>query len=287
MSEPALIGVASGLGAPDGACADGPVALCESPLLAALSRKGCLEVLRPLPADAPRAALAGLCRTLAARAAGLVRGGARPVVVGGDHSCAVGTWAGVHAALDGAPLGLIWVDAHMDAHTPATSPSGALHGMPLAVLLGFGETDLTTLAGSAPVLQAEHVCVVGVRSYEPEEAALLSRLGVKVVFARELRQRGWEALWPELETRVARGTAGYGISIDLDAIDPSEAPGVGTPVGSGLSARALLDWLGDRAADPRLLAVEMSEYNPHRDRGELTLKLLVRMIHACCRGGRS
>jgi len=208
-----------------------------------------------------------------------------PVVVGGDHACAIGTWSGVRAAL--APhqaMGLIWVDAHMDSHVPKTSPTGALHGMPVACLLGYGDTALTTLAGPSPKLRPGQVCLIGVRSFEGGERALLERLGVRVFFMEEVRARGFAAVWDEAVGHVSRDTAGYGVSIDLDAIDPGDAPGVGTPERAGIAADDLIEAVRRGHGDPRLLAVEIAEYNPHQDHDRLTLRLLRRLICAAVAG---
>jgi hypothetical protein len=153
---------------------------------------------------------------------------------------ATGTWSGAAAALrPRGALGLLWIDAHMDAHRPHTSPSGNLHGMPLACLLGHGEPALATLAG-APALAPAHVCLVGVRSYEAEEAQLLEQLGVRVFLMDEVRRRGLPAVLREAHAVVTRGTAGFGVTLDVDAVDPQEAPGVGTPAPGGLRAGSLL-----------------------------------------------
>ena len=135
-----------------------------------------------------------------------------PLVLGGDHSIAMGTWRGVANAVDG-KLGLLWIDAHLDAHTPETSHSGKLHGMPLAALLGqTGDALCEPGAALAP----EHVCVVGVRSFEPEEAALASALGVRIYTIAEIERRGLGEVLREAAARVQTGTAAYGITRDLD-----------------------------------------------------------------------
>jgi len=209
----------------------------------------------------------------------LLRGGHFPLVLGGDHSCGIGTWSGAARAVrPRGPLGLVWIDAHMDAHVPATSPTGNLHGMPLACLLGEGDSRLSTLA-DAPALRPEHLCLVGIRSYEDGEAALLSRLGVRVIHIEEIERRGLAAALDEAVAIATRGTAGFGLSIDLDALDPAHAPGVGTPVEGGLDAAALLASLSAHAGDPRLCALEIAEYNPVHDDGR-TAALAMRIASA-------
>src|SRR6185312_12601052 len=175
-------------------------------------------------------AVSKLCGLLASAVAESLRRGRLPCVLGGDHSCAGGTWTGVARATKGA-LGLVWVDAHMDAHTPKTSHTGRLHGMPLAWLLGQDDDPLYGLA--AGVVEPRHVCLVGVRSFEREEEARLKDLGVRVIYMSEVRKRGVAAVIEEAVGIATRGTAAYGISIDLDVVTPEEAPGVGTPVAGG------------------------------------------------------
>jgi arginase len=199
-----------------------------------------------------------------------------PLVIGGDHSCAIGTWSGVGAALKqgenkDARLGLIWFDAHMDAHTPATSPSQALHGMPLACLLGYGDAHLTDLMDHGvgekhrPVLRPEDVCLIGVRSFEWGEAALLHQLGVRVYFMAEVRERGLPEIVREALLRVRRETDGFGVSIDLDVLEPAEEPGVGSPVPGGIALHDMLEALAWVRATSGLKALEIVEYNPYSD----------------------
>ena len=284
MRDVAIIGVASGWGARDRRCGDGPLSLRDSGVLHCLNGKAGkisgFEILHA--ADSPQnrdalARVAELDHRLALLVSAKLEQRVLPVVVGGDHACAVGTWSGVRTALPPREeLGLIWIDAHMDSHIPATSPSGALHGMPLACLLGEGPEPLTKIAGPAPKLRPKHVCLVGVRSFESGERAFH--------FMDEVRARGFAAVWREAVEYVKQGTAGYGITIDLDAIDPGEAPGVGTPVREGIAGDDLVQAVRQLHDDHELLAVEIAEYNPYEDRERLTLKLLRRLICAAVAG---
>ena len=263
-----IVGAALGQGAQDRGCASGPHALRSAGLLPRLRASGLDAVwettLGTEIATAPLAAVRGLSLRLSQRVKNILQAGQFPVVIGGDHSCAIGTWSGVAAAVTSrGALGLLWIDAHMDAHVPATSPSGALHGMPLACLLGCGEASLVGIAGGC--VRPENVCLVGVRSFESGEAELLARLGVRIIFMDEVRRRGLPAVLDEAQRLVRRATAGFGISLDVDALDPREAPGVGSPVPGGLSADALSRSLGALAADDRLLGLEIAEYNPFHD----------------------
>lgn len=225
-------------------------------------------------AGSPIAAVSAVTERLARRIDELVSRGRLPLVLGGDHSCAIGTWKGIARALaPRGPLGLVWIDAHMDAHTPETTPSGMLHGMPLACLLGHGDPRLTAIADGAR-LDPRRVCLIGVRSFETGEAALLERLGVRAFLMHEVAQRGLSAVLAEALTIARDGAGGYGISLDLDALDPREAPGVGTPVPGGIRAFALRRALARLADDPALAALEIAEYNPHHDRRGATARLI-------------
>jgi ornithine--oxo-acid transaminase len=282
-----IVGVASGLGAESPGCGDGPARLRLAGVDAHLAARGLTinwgEILFPdaAPDEATTAAVCRLCSRLARTVSGTLRTGALPLVLGGDHSCAMGTWRGVAEAAEG-PVGLLWIDAHLDAHTPDSSHTGRLHGMPLAALLGQGGDQLCV---ERAVLAPEHVCVIGVRSFEPEEAALLAALGVRVYPMREIARRGLPAVLDEALARVRRGTVGYGVTLDLDAIDPADAPGVTTPIARGLRAAALLPALEALVRDAPPLAVEIVEFDPHRDAGGATAELVERTAAALLGAG--
>lgn len=277
-----MLGAACGAGAPDPRCAEGPAALCAAQAIETARERG-LDIawageIAPRAGPDPRAAVAGLAETLAARVAALLVRGALPVVLGGDHSCAIGTWSGVARVLaPRGPLGLVWIDAHMDAHTPATSPSGMLHGMPLACLLGYGDEGLARAPGRGR-LDPARVRLVGVRSYEPGEAALLHRLGVRVHFMSEVARRGFDAVLAEALGAVARGAAGVGLSLDLDALDPRDCPAVSSLVARGIRREALARALARTLPRVPLVAVEIVEYNPYRDRDGLGAQLVAELL---------
>jgi arginase len=198
-----------------------------------------------------------------------------PVVIGGDHGIAMGTWAGVVHELNAKEkFGLIWIDAHMDAHTMETTPSKAYHGMPLAVLLGFGDHSLVNLLREGPILNPAHVCLIGIRSFEEGEAALLKHLGVRIYFMKDVRSRGFASIFEEALDYVKQGTEGFGLSIDMDGFDPLEAPGVGTPEPNGLNAAEVMPALSLLHEDPFFKALEIVEYNPDRDKENKTLFLI-------------
>ncbi|MBI2754899.1 MAG: arginase [Betaproteobacteria bacterium] len=293
-----LIGVASGLGGADGNCAQGPARLAAGGLDAHLRRSGghaaWAETLVPQRlGGGVRRAVAQLCARLAAQVAESIRGGRLPCVIGGDHSCAAGTWMGAARALEchrrredssrlGGRLGLVWIDAHMDAHTPGTSPSGRLHGMPLAALLGQCDHALEGLEDGA--LAGRHICLVGVRSFEPEEAALLARLGVTAFGMQDIVRRGLKRVLEEARSIAGAGTAGYGVTLDLDALDPADAPAVATPAPHGIRGDELVQALEPIGRDPRLAAFELAEYCPRRDRSRRTERLILRILSAALCG---
>ncbi|MBI4754011.1 MAG: ornithine--oxo-acid transaminase [Betaproteobacteria bacterium] len=270
-----IIPVPSALGAPDGGVAGGPEALRHAGLLTALHRGGheatWVPPLYPLSRADRCDALAELCERLAGTVAASGRAGRLPVVIGGDHAIAAGTWRGTAAAMAGPP-GLLWIDAHLDAHVAEDSVSGNLHGMPLALLLGAGDPRL-----ASDVLSPRHVCVLGARQWEPEEMLRLRRFGVRVIDDAEIARRGFAEVLREATERVATGTAGFGITCDLDVFSPDEAPGVSTPAAGGQPAADWLAALRGLAARPDCVAVEIVECDGARDRDDRTARLAVRL----------
>lgn len=195
-----------------------------------------------------------------------------PLVLGGDHSIAIGTWSGVKGALENEDMGLIWIDAHLDAHIPQTSPSLNIHGMPVAILLGHGDSRFTSLGELGPKLKPENLCLIGIRSFEQGEANLLNDLGVKVYMMKEVQERGFAAVFKEARSNISARR--FGLSIDVDGFDPEEAPGTGTPEASGLQLKDVKEALYGLAKDPDFLALEITEFNPHRDLNNKTSHLV-------------
>jgi len=275
-----LIGVASGIGAQDPGCEKGAWAIKHSHWMHRLAEvTEWSDLIYPRDGLDRWASLADLATRVGDEVVRTLEEGNFPVVLGGDHSCALGTWSGVARALNGrGPLGLLWIDAHMDSHIPETSASHAIHGMPLAALLGRGQHALVSLAGREAILRPEHVCLLAVRSYEEAEAELLNRLEVRVISQAEVLRRGLDTCLAEALLRIGTGTAGFGVSLDLDAIDPIQAPGVGSPEPAGLDAQRLVAALAPALADQRLLALEIAEYNPEHDRSQRTLRLIVDLL---------
>ncbi len=204
----------------------------------------------------------------------------RFITLGGDHSSAIGTWSGVSTRIaQQGDLGLIWFDAHMDSHTPQTTHSGNIHGMPLAALLGYGDSRLTKILSDRPKIKAENLCLIGVRSFESEEKILLDTLNVRIFYAEEVAERGIKTVLNEALKIATTGTAGFGISFDLDVIDPQQAPAVGTPEPQGLATEPLLEALKMWNRHPALLGLEIAEFTPQLDQDHRTEKLIAELIN--------
>lgn len=281
-----LLPVAYGGGARYRGCEDAPAALLSLGVEAACRRNG-HRVERGdtlFPGSGERwPVLAALLRAHAANVTRCVKEGHLPVVIGGDHSIAAGTWRGVGAALH-QPPGLIWIDAHLDAHTPATTPSNNPHGMPLAALFGHGSQEMTGVDG--PDLDPKRVVLIGLRSWEAEEHALLEKLGVHLYDMATVARHGLPTIM-RYALEIARGPDGldgglFGISLDLDAIDPHDASAVGTPAAHGLYANELLTVLRGLVYEPGFCAAELVEYNPRLDvaghSGRLAVELLAALF---------
>lgn len=284
VRTPQIIGAAIGLGAKDSRCEHGPAALQAAGILDRLQQQlptstwtGILHARGNARGSDVLPSIAAFCTRLARATYKAARTNRCAWIIGGDHSCAIGSWSGIASAYDG-PFGLIWVDAHLDSHTPASSPSGAVHGMPLACLLGAGAPQLTEVGGYGPKLRAQNVCVIGVRSFEPAEELLLQRLGVHIVLMDEVRRRGMPAVVAEAIDRVSRNTASFGITIDLDVVDPRDAPGVGSPEPGGIAGVELVQALGQLAGHQDLAGVEIAEFNPERDVNGATATLIYELL---------
>jgi len=294
MAAIALIGAASGWGAGFRQTEDGPAALRDLGLAEWLRGDGVAVDWRAMVQSERRwrghgepstgtifDLVARFNEALADAVAQAMREGAFPIVLGGDHANAMGTWGGVARGLGGKPFGLIWMDAHLDAHTLATTPSMNPHGMPAAALLGHGDPRFLEICGGA--VRPDHFCYIGARSWEAEEAALLSRLGVRIMAMPEVHRRGIAACLAEARDIATRGAAGFGLTIDLDGFDPQDAPGIGLKCADGLRAGPTLAALRALANHPRLVAVEIVEYIPEFDQ-DLRTARLVRDLVAALRG---
>ncbi len=212
---------------------------------------------------------------LASRLAQTIAADIFPVVIGGDHSIAMGTWSGVVDALDAyEDFALIWVDAHLDAHTPETSLSHAIHGMPVAHLLGLGERKLAELLDRRPKIKPENFIYLGIRSFEQAEIDLIRSLGIRIYDIKEINAKGFKAIFKEVIESLSKQVSHFGLTIDLDAFDPSDAPGVGSPEENGLFKKDVLPALRGLAKNPQLAAVEIAEFNPTLDVQNKTQQLI-------------
>ena len=203
-----------------------------------------------------------------------------PVNIGGDHSCAIGMWSGISTALNNNHnLGLIWIDAHLDAHTPTTSPTGNIHGMPAAALLGYGHQQLTYILNKNPKLKPHNLCYIGIRSYEMREHELLKNLGVKIFYIEDVIKYGFKKILSKAFDLLLKTTSSIGLTIDLDGLDPSDAPGVGTPVSNGIKANEFISAIKELPI-PKLVGLEIVEYNPTLDINNQTAQLMLQIISA-------
>lgn len=276
--ELSLIGVASGVGAASRGCENGPL-VCQQSEHLGISPLNWVEILQPKHLPSKLETIAELAQRLARHTFSLVHQRNQFVVIGGDHSCAIGTWSGAAAALrPSGDLGLIWIDAHLDAHTPDTTPSGNIHGMPVASLLGYGSPQLTQILDKNPKLKPQNLCYVGVRDFEVEEQTLIERLGVRVYYMDEVRKRGLHAVLGEALTKITQNTVAFGVSIDIDVMEPSDAPGTGINVADGISAKELVKSLRLFSGHPKFLGMEIAEFDPRRDQNRKTEKLIGELI---------
>jgi arginase len=225
------------------------------------------------------AAVKSVCEEVSQRAAAIVSEGLFPIFLGGDHSISIGTVSGVARSTSGERTGLIWADAHADFNTTATSPSGNIHGMPLATLTGRGHPDLVGIGGPGASVRAEDVVIIGLRSVDVEEKNLLHEAGVKVYTMREIDAYG--------AARVVRGAIRdlahvdrVHLSFDLDVVDPEVAPGVGTPIRGGLTyreAHLLMELINEAGI---VSSLDMVEVNPILDVKNGTATLAVELVES-------
>jgi arginase len=220
------------------------------------------------------------CERLAVDVRTALEGGELPVVLGGDHSIAIGSVSGVTSfyAGRGETVGLIWFDAHADMNTPETSPSGNIHGMPLAVLLGHGAPELTGIEGFSPKLDPRLCAHIGARDVDPGERELIQKLGIRFFTMREIDERGMSACVDEAIHIASQATAGYHVTLDVDALDPGDAPGSGTVVRGGLTYREAHLAMEKIAEAGGALALEVVEINTALDINNRTAELGVELI---------
>jgi arginase len=235
------------------------------------------------PAGEPKARyltqIAHTCVRLAEMVERAAGQGYTPLVLGGDHSCAVGTVAGMarHFRARERSIGVVWIDAHADMNTPESSPSGNVHGMPLACIIGQGPAELATIGGAVPMVAAKNVAIVGLRSVDEIERLNVRGAGVHPFTMRDIDERGLRNVMQEAIHFASSGTAGFHLSLDMDAVDPAEAPGVGTPVHGGITYREA-HLAMEMVCDSGLMtSLDLVEVNPVMDEANKTAILGVEL----------
>ncbi|MGQ0767077.1 MAG: arginase [Gemmatimonadota bacterium] len=220
------------------------------------------------------------CVQIAALTREAVLAGEVPVLLGGDHSLSAGSAAGVASAIAGRGqrIGLLWLDAHSDIHTPMTSASGNVHGMPVAHLLGYGDPGLATIAVPGPAVRSANAVLVGLRDVDAPEKENIKQWGVTAFTMSDIDERGIADVMRDALAKAGEGTAGVHVSLDMDFVDPHDAPGVGTPVRGGVTFREAHLAMEMIAASGRLLGLDVVEVNPVLDRENQTAQLAVELV---------
>lgn len=224
--------------------------------------------------------IAEAVQELAARVERILQDESIPVVLGGDHSIAIGTVSGLSAFYHRKKqrVGVIWFDAHGDMNTPETSPSGNIHGMPFAAILGKGARELTEIGGFTPKVLPEDCVLIGARDVDTSEAEVMRASGVRIYTMREVDERGMSVIVDEAITIASRNTIGFHVTMDMDFVDPDYAPGVGTPVPGGPTYRESHLAMEKIADSGKMLSFELTEVNPVFDVANKTAELGVQLI---------
>ncbi len=281
MSTVTIIGAAIGHGAGNNGTCDGPVAFKQSAQFARLSGFTWADTLQPIEKKDNFTTVVAFLNSLYEKMKPICESGKPFCVIGGDHSIAIGTWsAAAIAKREQGEIGLLWIDAHLDAHTHETSLSGNIHGMPVAALLGAGVDELTQVGDRTPKLAPDYLAKVGIRSFEQAEHKLNKELGLTTYYMDEVENLGVGSVIGASLSVVGRAPAGFGISIDLDGLDPSDAPGVGTAVERGIALAPLCDALRGVGRHPRFIGLEIVEFNPHLDKEARTLETIATLLEA-------
>jgi len=297
ISEPnksvSILGVPLGYGASMAGVDMGPAALRVARLNQRITRLGYtvhdagdmrLERPQTVPEEEDKLKyvreISNACEQLAKEVEGILDRGELPLILGGDHSIAIGSFAGIvsHYKKQDKTIGLIWFDAHADINTPETTPTGNIHGMPLAALLGYGAPELTNIAGFAPKLDPKLCVHVGARDVDPGERELIKKLGVRCFTMRDIDERGMSACMDDAIAIASRGTGGYAVTFDVDALDPGDAPGSGTLVRGGLTYREAHLGMEKIAEAGGMRMLEIVEINTALDVNNKTAELGVELI---------
>jgi arginase len=226
------------------------------------------------------AQIAAACTVLAGRVEDALAREYMPVILGGDHSVAVGTVSGVGCRFRkrGESIGMIWLDAHADMNTPDTSPSGNIHGMPLACILGMGPPELSELAGYRPKTDPRNTVIVGLRDVDQLEKPHVRDSGIRAFTMRDIDEQGLRSVMEQAIHIATGGTAGFHLSLDMDFVDPADAPGVGTPVRGGATYREAHLAMEMICDSRRMVSMEVVEVNPVIDERNRTAELAVELV---------
>ena len=220
------------------------------------------------------------CSALATETENIVEAGEIPLTLGGDHSIAIGSLSGITNAFRkrDQPLGLIYLDAHADMNTEETTPSGNIHGMPLAVLLGFGAPEMVAIGGQGPKFDINAIAHVGARDLDAGERQLIKETGIRFFTMREIDERGLSICIDEAIEIASRGTAGFAVTFDVDVLDPGDAPGSGTLVRGGFTYREAHLAMEKIAESGQMRSLEVVEVNTALDVNNRTAELAVELI---------
>ena len=288
-----VIGVPLDLGASKQGASGGPAAIRRAGVLKILEDLG-LAVddegdLKIPKAGKPRAGarlkngreILQVCQELEKKVHAAAKAGSVPITLGGDHSLGVGSVSGVSRAYretEGKNIGLIWVDAHADINTPATSPTGNVHGMPVAHILGLGDRHFARVGGAAPKVEPRNVCLIGTRDVDKAEAKILRQSGIRVFSMQEIDRYGMGVVTEQAIDMANDGTAGFHVSFDIDAVDPGNAPGTGTIKRGGLTYRESHLFMELVADSERMVGLDLVEVNPLEDTQNATAVLASELI---------
>jgi len=291
-----IIGFDSGWGCRDYGCEDGPSALEADRILYALRDKGVQATWRG-ELGLKRLENHATCNTKEKTLPVLLEGLHRlsscvrqaveenrvPVVIGGDHSSAIGTWSGAAIGAKACEkFGLIWLDAHLDSHTYATSSTGKWggwwHGQPVSAITGNGLPALQNVGGTMRKISPAHFSIIGAHSFEAAEVEYDLVNGIRVYTLEEVEKRGFRTVFAEALARATKGTSAFGLTVDLDCFQGLDAPGVGTPEGTGLIAAEVLPIIQGIAHKAGFKALEIAEFNPHNDVNGKTRLLIEKLI---------
>jgi arginase len=293
QSHIAVIGAPLDLGQSRRGVDMGPSAVRVANLNARVASLGyVVEDMGNVPVEQPESAPAGnerakylpqiaaTCSRLAAAVEEALARGSAPLVLGGDHSVAIGSVSGVshYFRRQNRAIGLIWLDAHADMNTPDTSPSGNVHGMPLACLLGMGPLELTGLLGFQPKVSPRNAVIVGLREVDQLEKPHVRESGLRAFTMRHIDERGLRAVMDDAIRFASEGTAGFHLSLDMDFVDPQDAPGVGTPVRGGTTYREAHLAMEMICDSERMISLEAVAVNPVIDIANRTADLAVQLI---------